>query len=119
MFSPAWMTSSSMPVFFSREFESCSTCLALTFAAPPVDLITAAVCAEAFCACSSSSQAECVASPRPTRPTPTPVPIAIAEALPIPRSPCSSLLPEACARPNARSSERLSPMISTSTRRAV
>ena len=54
-FSPDWIVSSSIPVLRIIDPARFATCFAVTPAAPPVDLMTAAVCAATFADCVSSS----------------------------------------------------------------
>jgi hypothetical protein len=69
MFSPDAIASSSMPAYLEIEFARSSTCLALTFAADPVDAITAAVCPATFCASSASAIDDLKNDTTPAAPT--------------------------------------------------
>ena len=54
-FSPDAISSSSTPLLVINDSASSDTCLAVTLAAPPVDLITASVWAATFCCSANSS----------------------------------------------------------------
>jgi hypothetical protein len=68
-FSPDWIASSSIPVFFIIALARSVTCFAVTWAAAPVDLMTLFVCAVTFTDCVHSSQPifNVATAPRNTR----------------------------------------------------